>query len=49
MAKVGSWKWEGKQKIQKALDKSHSMEMMIELQVKREALKEAQRKYKEAM
>jgi len=27
MAKVGSWKWEGKQKIQKSLDESHEEEI----------------------
>lgn len=27
MAKVGSWKWEGKQKIQKELDRIHRKEI----------------------
>ena len=27
MAKVGSWKWEGKVKIRRSLDKAHKEEM----------------------
>ena len=28
MAKIGSWKWEGKQKIQRSLDESHELDVV---------------------
>jgi len=34
MAKVGSWRWEGKVKIQKSLDKSHADEIRSALENK---------------